>query len=144
MSVEELGRRLDRRFACSWGSRTALPRHRTLRSRIDWSYDLLGEPEKLFLRRLSVFAGGWTLAAAEECAPARALSQGGPGPPDLAGRQEAGDGRSTDDGADPLPTTGDSAPVCARTVKEDSGGSAAVRGRHLDYYLALAEEADRN
>jgi hypothetical protein len=47
------------------GSRTALPRHQTLSALIDWSYDLLSEPERALLRRLSVFAGGWTLEAAE-------------------------------------------------------------------------------
>src|SRR6266403_653666 len=67
MSVDELCERLDQRFALlTDGSRAALPRHRTLRSMLDWSYDLLGEPEKLFLQRLSVFAGGGTLVAAEE------------------------------------------------------------------------------
>ncbi len=45
--------------------RTALPRQQTLRALIDWSYDLLSEDERLLLRRLSVFAGGWTLDAAE-------------------------------------------------------------------------------
>src|SRR6202011_4783718 len=66
MSVDELGQRLDRRFALlTDGSRTALPRHRTLRSTIDWSYDLLTDVEQAMLRRVSVFAGGWTLAAAE-------------------------------------------------------------------------------
>jgi non-specific serine/threonine protein kinase len=66
MSVEELSQRLDQRFALlSDGSRTALPRHRTLRSTIDWSYDLLTNVEQGMLRRVSVFAGGWTLAATE-------------------------------------------------------------------------------
>src|SRR6202795_560724 len=66
MSVEELSQRLDQRFALlTEGSRTALPRHRTLRSMIDWSYDLLTDVEQAMLRRVSVFAGGWTLAAAE-------------------------------------------------------------------------------
>jgi predicted ATPase/DNA-binding winged helix-turn-helix (wHTH) protein len=66
MSVEELSLRLDQRFALlTDGSRTALPRHRTLRSTIDWSYDLLTDVEQAMLRRVSVFAGGWTLAAAE-------------------------------------------------------------------------------
>jgi predicted ATPase/DNA-binding winged helix-turn-helix (wHTH) protein len=66
MSVEELSQRLDQRFALlTDGSRTALPRHRTLRSTIDWSYDLLTDVEQAMLRRVSVFAGGWTLAAAE-------------------------------------------------------------------------------
>ena len=47
------------------GSRVALPRHRTLRATMDWSYGLLAEPERILLRRLAVFAGGWTLEAAE-------------------------------------------------------------------------------
>ncbi len=47
------------------GNRTALPRQQTLRALIDWSYNLLSEKEKTFLRRLSVFMGGWTLDAAE-------------------------------------------------------------------------------
>jgi non-specific serine/threonine protein kinase len=67
MSVEELSERLDQRFALlTEGSRTALPRHRTLRSMLDWGYDLLTEREQAMLRRVSVFAGGWTLAAAEQ------------------------------------------------------------------------------
>jgi len=67
MSVEELSQRLDQRFALlTDGSPTALPRHRTLRSMIDWSYDLLIDVERAMLRRAAVFAGGWTLAAAEQ------------------------------------------------------------------------------
>jgi predicted ATPase/DNA-binding winged helix-turn-helix (wHTH) protein len=67
MSVDELSQRLDHRFALlTDGSRTALPRHRTLRSTIDWSYDLLTEREQAMLRRVAVFAGGWTLASAEQ------------------------------------------------------------------------------
>jgi len=66
MSVDELSERLDQRFALlTDGSRTALPRHRTLRSTIDWSYELLTEREQTMLRRAAVFASGWTLAAAE-------------------------------------------------------------------------------
>jgi predicted ATPase len=65
MSLEELSRRLEDRFAVLvGGSRTALPHHRTLRSLIDWSHELLGDAEKAMLRRASVFAGGWTLEAA--------------------------------------------------------------------------------
>jgi predicted ATPase len=67
MSVEELSERLDQRFAfLTDGSPAALPRHRTLRSMIDWSHDLLTDLERAVLRRISVFAGGWTLAAAED------------------------------------------------------------------------------
>jgi non-specific serine/threonine protein kinase len=67
MSIEELNRRLDLRFALlTEGSRADLPRHRTLRSMIDWSYDLLSEAEQAMLRRVAVSAGGWTLSRAED------------------------------------------------------------------------------
>ena len=66
LGVEQLAARLDRRFTLlSSGSRTAPPRHQTLRATIDWSYDLLDSLERLLFRRLSVFVGGWTLEAAE-------------------------------------------------------------------------------
>ncbi|HEX5809175.1 MAG TPA: BTAD domain-containing putative transcriptional regulator, partial [Anaerolineales bacterium] len=67
LRVEEIAARLDDRFRLlTGGARTALPRHQTLQALIDWSYDLLSEPERVLLRRLSVFAGGWTLEAAEQ------------------------------------------------------------------------------
>jgi predicted ATPase len=67
LSVDQISKRLDDRFRLlTGGARTALPRQQTLRALIDWSYDLLSENERLLLRRLSVFAGGWTLEAAEE------------------------------------------------------------------------------
>ena len=67
LSVEQISKRLDDRFRLlTGGARTALPRQQTLRALIDWSYDILPENERLLLRRLSVFAGGWTLEAAEE------------------------------------------------------------------------------
>ena len=66
LPVEQIAARLDDRFRLlTGGSRTALPRQQTLRATIDWSHDLLTEPERALLRRLAVFAGGWTLEAAE-------------------------------------------------------------------------------
>jgi predicted ATPase/Tfp pilus assembly protein PilF len=66
LSVEEVNQKLDQRFRLlTGGSRTALPRQQTLRSLIDWSYDLLTENEKALLCRLSVFSGGWSLESAE-------------------------------------------------------------------------------
>ena len=63
---EQIAERLDDRFRLlTGGSRTALPRQQTLRALIDWSYQLLSEDERLLFRRLAVFAGGWTLEAAE-------------------------------------------------------------------------------
>jgi predicted ATPase/class 3 adenylate cyclase len=67
LSVEKISERLDDRFRLlTGGSRTALPRQQTLRSMIDWSHSLLSESERILFQRLSVFAGGWTLEAAEE------------------------------------------------------------------------------
>jgi predicted ATPase/class 3 adenylate cyclase len=66
MNPAELARRLDRRFRLlTGGERVAVERHQTLRATIDWSYDLLSEPQRRLLARLSVFAGGCTLDAAE-------------------------------------------------------------------------------
>ncbi len=66
LSVDQISDRLDDRFRLlTSGSRTALPRQQTLRATIEWSYDLLSEPERLVLRRLAVFVSDWTLEAAE-------------------------------------------------------------------------------
>jgi predicted ATPase len=67
---EQIAAHLDDRFRLlTGGSRTALPRQQTLRSLIDWSYDLLSEPERTLFRRLAVFVGGWSLEAAEAISP---------------------------------------------------------------------------
>jgi predicted ATPase/DNA-binding CsgD family transcriptional regulator len=67
LSVEQILKRLENSFGLLiTASRTGDPRHRTLRTTIDWSYDLLSGEERTLFRRLSVFAGGWTLEAAEE------------------------------------------------------------------------------
>ena len=81
MPIEQIAHRLNDRFRLlTGGSRTALPRQQTLRALIDWSYDLLTPQEKMLLRRLSVFAGGWTLEAAEEiCAGIEDAGIGGRG-----------------------------------------------------------------
>jgi predicted ATPase/DNA-binding CsgD family transcriptional regulator len=65
LSVPEIAAHLDDRFRLlTGGSRTALPRHQTLRAAIDWSYDLLAKPEQKLFRWLAVFAGGFTLEGA--------------------------------------------------------------------------------
>jgi predicted ATPase/DNA-binding CsgD family transcriptional regulator len=70
MSIEEILERLRDRFRLlTGGSRTALPRHQTLRQAVDWSYGLLSSNEKALLERLAVFAGGFDLPAAEAVAP---------------------------------------------------------------------------
>ena len=69
MTPAEIAARLDDQFRLlSSGRRTAVERHQTLRRAIDWSYDLLGDDERTVLQRLSVFAGGCTLDAAEAVA----------------------------------------------------------------------------
>ncbi|MET7798199.1 BTAD domain-containing putative transcriptional regulator [Streptomyces decoyicus] len=73
LSPRQIADRLDDRFRLlTSGSRTALPRQQTLRAVVDWSWELLDEPERALLRRLSVFAGGCTLAAAEAVCGERA------------------------------------------------------------------------
>ncbi|MGW0960970.1 BTAD domain-containing putative transcriptional regulator [Streptomyces gelaticus] len=66
LTPRQIADRLDDRFRLlTSGARTVLPRQQTLRAVVDWSWDLLDEPERAVLRRLSVFAGGCTLTAAE-------------------------------------------------------------------------------
>ncbi|MCW3053438.1 MAG: transcriptional regulator, LuxR family, partial [Chthonomonadales bacterium] len=78
LSVEEINTRLDNCFRLlTRGSRTALPRQQTLRALIDWSYDLLTPEEQTLFARLSVFAGGWTLEAADSlCASQESGAEG--------------------------------------------------------------------
>src|SRR5580658_1756013 len=65
LSPQQLAQRLDERFrVLTGGDRSALPRQQTLRATVDWSFDLLDERERALFRRLSFFAGGWTLQAA--------------------------------------------------------------------------------
>jgi non-specific serine/threonine protein kinase len=69
LGVEDVLRRMDDRFRLlTGGARGDLPHHRTLRALIDWSYEQLDSAERALLQRLSVFAGGWTLEAAEAVA----------------------------------------------------------------------------
>ncbi|MFI0846592.1 ATP-binding protein [Mesorhizobium sp. IMUNJ 23232] len=65
LGIQQVAGRLDDRFALlTSGRRTALPRHQTLRATLDWSYELLPEPERRLLRHLAVFPAGFTLEAA--------------------------------------------------------------------------------
>jgi predicted ATPase/DNA-binding winged helix-turn-helix (wHTH) protein len=69
LGVEGLAARLDDRFGVlTGGRRTALPRHQTLRATLDWSYELLSDPERVVLRRLGIFSGSFTLEAASAIA----------------------------------------------------------------------------
>ena len=73
LTVHQIAQRLDHDGALLAASgRSGPPQHRTIRATIDWSHDLLGEQEQVLLRRLAVFAGGWTLEWRSRCAPAGA------------------------------------------------------------------------
>ena len=86
LAPAQLAERLDDRFALlTGGSRTAQPRHQTLRAVVDWSWHLLSEPERALARRLAVFPVGATLAAAEQVCADPAPGQPPPDPGGPAG-----------------------------------------------------------
>jgi predicted ATPase/class 3 adenylate cyclase len=139
LSVENIAARLNDRFRLlTSGSRTALPRQQTLRALIDWSYDLLDERERAVLRRLAVFAGGWTLEAAEVVCASEDLRE--PDVLDLLTTLvekslvvlEAAGGRYR---------LLDTVSQYAQERLNDSGEEEQTRTRHLAFYLALAEKA---
>ena len=142
MSIEEVSERLDHRFALlTGGSRTLPQRQQTLRAAINWSYDLLSDGERGLLCEVAVFAGGWALDSAE--------------------RVCAGEGIEARDVLDLLTSLVDKSLVVAadraastryrllETVHQfatdrlqEIGKEASGFGRHLAYFLALAEEAE--
>jgi predicted ATPase/class 3 adenylate cyclase len=144
LSVEQIASRLDDRFRLlTSGARTVLPRHQTLQALIDWSHDLLSEPERTLLRRFSVFAGGWTLEAAESVC--------------------AGDSLGSDQILDVLLHLVDKSLVVADIQRNEpryrmletirqyareklwaAGEGEILRERHLAYFVDLAERAEPN
>jgi predicted ATPase/DNA-binding winged helix-turn-helix (wHTH) protein len=76
LGIEGIATLLDDRFRLlAGGRRTALPRHQTLRATLDWSYELLTEPERVVLRRLAIFAGGFTLPTASAVAAGDGIAE---------------------------------------------------------------------
>ncbi|HZC98596.1 MAG TPA: winged helix-turn-helix domain-containing protein, partial [Bradyrhizobium sp.] len=75
LGIEALAARLDDRFQLLTGGRRTLPRHQTLRATLDWSYELLAEPERVILRRLAIFAGAFRLEAASAVVASPELGQ---------------------------------------------------------------------
>ena len=142
LSPEDLVARLDQRFTLlTHGSRAALERHQTLRSTIDWSYDLLTPTERHALQRLSVFAGGCDLAAAEAVLPGDELDAADV--VDVLGQLVDKSLVVVDDDDDGgvryrlLETIRQ----YARERLDASGDPVALRRRHADHYVALAEAA---
>jgi predicted ATPase/DNA-binding SARP family transcriptional activator/DNA-binding CsgD family transcriptional regulator len=77
LAVEQIAQRLRASPGLlSGGDRTVAPRHQTLRATLDWSYELLGTDEQALFRRLSVFAGGWTLEASEAVGAGYGIEEG--------------------------------------------------------------------
>jgi predicted ATPase/DNA-binding SARP family transcriptional activator len=142
LGVEQIAGRLQEALLLlAGGSRTAIPRHQTLRATMDWSHDLLTEQEHALFRRLAVFAGGWTLEAAEAVC--------------------TGDGIKQEEVVDLLTCLVDKSLVethtrgnevrfgMLQTVQKysqeklhESGEHGTLRSRHLDFYLRLADAAN--
>jgi predicted ATPase/DNA-binding SARP family transcriptional activator len=144
LSPEQIAHRLDNAFRLlTGGSRTALPRHRTLRAAMDWSYGLLGMREQVLLRRLAIFAGTFTLDAAEAVC--------------------AGDPLDAEDILDGVEALVDKSLVVMEpgdsvaryrlleTVRQygaerlrEAAEIEALEGHHAEYFLATVEEAEPN
>lgn len=144
LPVEQIATRLDDRFRLlTGGSRTALPRQQTLRALIDWSYELLADNEKAMLRRLSVFAGGWTLEAAEAIAPCDAIEAWEV--LDLLGLLVDKSLVTVEEGVDEnrygmLQTVRQ----YGRELVTQLGEEAEVRTRHLEFFSAMAGDAAKH
>lgn len=142
MAVEQVSERLsDSLGLLTGGGRTATARQQTLRGSLDWSYDLLDDRERDLFARLSAFAGGWTLEAAEALEPAHAregevldgISRLVDKSLVLAGPSSGGAVRYGM--LEPLRQY-------AREKLEEGGKAEAVRRRHATFFVALAEEAE--
>ncbi len=141
MSLDQLANRLDDRFRLlTGGSRTALPRHRTLRAVVDWSWELLSDAERTVLCRLSVFSGGASLEAAEQVCAGGAVESW-----DVLELLTALTEKSL------VVTQGEGAPRYRMlgTIKEyaeqrlaQAGESELTRRTHLAYFTELAETAE--
>jgi predicted ATPase/DNA-binding CsgD family transcriptional regulator len=142
-AVEQVAQRLDVSLdVLSGANRTSAPRQQTLRATIDWSHKLLSEAERTFFRRLSVFAGGWTLEAAEAVCSGGGVEEGDVldllgGLVDkslvVAGTPTGGAMRYRM--LEPLRQY-------AREKLEEGREADEVQNRHAVFFLAVAEEAE--
>ncbi|HEY2538183.1 MAG TPA: winged helix-turn-helix domain-containing protein [Stellaceae bacterium] len=140
--IEALAARLDDRFRLlTGGRRTALPRHQTLRATLDWSYELLADPERVLLRRLSAFAGAFSLEAAGAVAasPELALSEVVESLSNLVAKSlvvvEA-------DGSVARYRLLDTTRAYALDKLDESGEREPLASRHAEYYRGLFERAE--
>jgi predicted ATPase/class 3 adenylate cyclase len=135
-SPAQIAKRLDDRFKLlTGGSRTALPRQQTLRALIDWSYELLSEDERALLRRLSVFAGGWTFEAVETiCDDVDVFEH----LPKLINKSLVNVNHDDDERRYSLLET---IRQYGREKLLESGEGEGTRDRHFRYFLEMAETA---
>jgi predicted ATPase/DNA-binding SARP family transcriptional activator/DNA-binding CsgD family transcriptional regulator len=144
LAVEQVAQRLDVSLDVLTGaSRSAAPRQRTLRATIDWSHKLLSEAERTFFRRLSVFAEGWTLEAAEAVCSGGGVEEGdvlnllgGLVDKSLVVAWAPTGGTMRYRMLEPLRQY-------AREKLEEGGEAEEVHNRHASYFLAVAEEAEQ-
>jgi predicted ATPase/DNA-binding CsgD family transcriptional regulator len=142
LSLEQISERLGSSLNfLTRGGRTAEPRQRTLKGALDWSHELLFEPEKVLFRRLSVFAGGWTLRTAETVASGDGVEEGeildlhsGLVDKSLVLAEEH-------EGASVRYRMLEPVKQYAREKLEEAGESGTIRRRHADFLLALAARA---
>ncbi|MBA2782529.1 MAG: hypothetical protein H0T74_06350 [Rubrobacteraceae bacterium] len=145
LAVEQVAERLeDSLKLLTGGARTVEPRQQTLRATLDWSYELLSDPERRLFGRLSVFAGGWMLEAAEEVCSGEdierdevldLLSKLVDKSLVVAEASPGADGELRYRMLEPIRQYGEER-------LEESREAERVREHHARYYLALAEEAD--
>jgi predicted ATPase/class 3 adenylate cyclase len=136
LSCADIAKRLDDRFRLlTGGSRTAMPRQQTLRATVDWSHDLLTDEQQVLLRRLSVFAGGFTLDAIEDvCADERTPAE------DLLDHLTALVDRSlvlVDQDRDGRYRLLDTVRHYAREKLVDANEGAILRDRHMRHFADL-------
>jgi predicted ATPase/class 3 adenylate cyclase len=142
LGLEQIAKRLDDRFRLlTGGSRTALERHQTLRAAIDWSYNLLPPAEQVLFRRLSIFIGGWTLEAAESiCADGSVNSA------EILDLMEQLINKSLvlmeETQVETRYRILETLRQYANEKLVEAGESAALRDKHLEYFLHLAETAE--
>ena len=139
LPVEHIAARLSDRFRLlTRGDRAALPRQQTLRALIDWSHDLLTDGERILLRRLSVFAGSWTLDAAEAVCADRSIDAADL--PDLLGAL-VDRSMVESPGANGRYRLLQTVRQYAQDRLDESGETSTLRDHHLRFFLGLAETA---
>lgn len=142
LTPAQLAERLDDRFALlTGGSRAALPRHRTLRAVVDWSWDLLSAPEQVLARRLAIFPGGATLAAAEQVCADQLLPAAGVLPA-LSGLVDKSILAADPDGTGQRYRMLETVRTYGLERLAEADEDAAVRDAFTAHYLNLTETAD--